>query len=73
MEYDNISRLANAAMDKIGQIRRTPKWLRSRNKMPLPVVRLPAAVIFLRDLRHFDASKADLTGPDPRPRGQIPR
>ena len=65
MEYHYISTFTNAAMDKIGQIRRTSKWLRSRNKMPLQVVRLPAAVIFLRDLRHFDASKADLTGPDP--------
>jgi hypothetical protein len=36
-EYVDISRLANDAMDEIGQILRTPKWLRSRNKIPLPV------------------------------------
>jgi hypothetical protein len=35
MEYVDILELANEAMDKMGQIRRTPKWLRSRNKMPL--------------------------------------
>jgi hypothetical protein len=36
-EYVDISMLANAAMDKMGQIRRTSKWLRSEGKMPLPV------------------------------------
>jgi hypothetical protein len=29
------SKLANADMDNMGQIRRTPKWLRSQSKMPL--------------------------------------
>jgi hypothetical protein len=34
-EYVDISTLANAAMGKMGQILRTPKWLRSRSEMPL--------------------------------------
>jgi len=52
-------------MNKMGQIRGTPKWLRSRNKMPLQAELLPAADIFLRYLCHFDAAKVDLIGPDP--------
>jgi hypothetical protein len=43
-------------MGKMGQIRRTPKWLRSRSEMPLPVEQLSTADISLRYLRHFDAS-----------------
>jgi hypothetical protein len=34
-EYVDISTLANVAMDKMGQIRRTPKWLRSQSEMTL--------------------------------------
>jgi hypothetical protein len=64
-EYVNISRIANAAMDKIGQIHRTVKWLRSQSKMPLQAGKLPAAIIFLRYLCHFTASNAYLIGPDP--------
>jgi hypothetical protein len=59
------SKLANAAMDKMGQIRRTSKWLRSQSKMPLQAEYLPAADILLRYLCHFDAAKVDLVGPDP--------
>jgi hypothetical protein len=47
-------------MDKMGQILRTLKWLRSQSEMPLQAERLPAADIFLRYLCHFDAAKVDL-------------
>jgi hypothetical protein len=59
------SSFANVAMDKMGQIRRTSKWLRSQSKMPLQAELLPAAAISLRYLCHFDAAKVDLIGPDP--------
>jgi hypothetical protein len=65
-EYVDISTLANAEMDKIGQIRRTAKWRRSRNKIPLQAELLPAACILPRYLSHFDASSVHLIGPDPR-------
>ena len=55
------------ALNNMGQIRGTPKWLRSRSKMPLQAESLPAADIFLRYLCHFDAAKVDLSGPDPNP------
>jgi hypothetical protein len=64
--YVNISRLANAEMDKIGQIRRTSKWRRSQNKILLQAEILPAACILPRYLSHFDASNVDLIAPDPR-------
>jgi hypothetical protein len=59
-------------MDKMGQIQRTPKWLRSRNKMPLQAERLPAAYILLRYLCHFDAAMVHLSGPDPKKRADVP-
>jgi hypothetical protein len=59
------SSFANVAMDKMGPIRRTPKWLQSRSQISLQAELLPAADIFLRYLCHFDASKVYLISPDP--------
>lgn len=65
-EYEYFSIFANEALEKIGQIRRRPKWLRFQSKMPLRLESLSTAGILLRHLRHFDASVADLLGPNPR-------
>src|SRR3546814_8877159 len=43
----------------------TPKWLRSWVRAALRVAMLPAAATRTRYLRHFDASLAQLMGPDP--------
>jgi hypothetical protein len=64
--YVDISRHANAEMDKIGQIRRTSKWRRSRDKIHLQAELLPAARILPRYLSHFDASNVHLIGSDPK-------
>ena len=52
-------------MDKIGQIRRTSKWLPSRAKMHLTAELLLLARIQARYVRHLDASNVYLIGPDP--------
>jgi hypothetical protein len=65
-EYEHISSLANAAMNKIGQIRRTAKWHRYRAQIPLNIGKLCPAGIYARYLCHFAASNVYLTGPDPK-------
>jgi hypothetical protein len=65
-EYKYIPRFFDAALDKIGQILRTSKWLRSQTKIPLETEPLFPAGILVRYLCHFDASVAELIGPDPK-------
>jgi hypothetical protein len=64
-EYVDISSLSDAAMDQIGQIRRTTKWLPSQPEISLKIEPLSPSDISGRYVRHFDASKAYLMGPEP--------
>jgi hypothetical protein len=66
--YEYISRFFDAALDKIGQILRTAKWLPSRAQMRLNLEPLGSARIYTRYVCHFDASIVHLMGPDPRVR-----
>jgi hypothetical protein len=64
--YEYISRFFDAALDKIGQILRTSKWLPSRAQMRLNLEPLGSARLYVRYVCHFDASIVHLMGPDPR-------
>jgi hypothetical protein len=67
-EYVDISSLSDAAMDQIGQIRRTTKWLPSQPEIPLKIEPLSPSDISGRYVRHFVASMVHLIGPDPKER-----